>query len=330
MVLRKGALLALVLCAACSTSPGSDADADAGVSNDAGGPEAIAIDGGGRSEGAAGEPEADTDAASPAFEGTMALYELAGASSTVLRAFVSFHPPASHDYDDRVGPVGCTADHFDAQTKPAPPDANAGLLRISGFVGGKTLSNDPAQNPIGCMRPNAYYACAYPAGAPAADAEFAIDAGPIVPGPIAFAGNGGSDFQAFYVSGSPDDGTLTVQEDLAALHYDPTQDTILHATCTSPCTSARIVVELIAFSASSAASGWPYPSVGVLRCVATPAAQIALPRAAIAAALGSDSRLDTMTTSVVRLPGSSLQTRDKNGNALVADVGRGVFGSGPR
>jgi hypothetical protein len=277
-----------------------------------------------------GDSGADSAAASPSISGTATFYELAGAQSKALALMVSFHAPAPHAYDDRQGGLGCTADHYDALSTPLPPDSAAGLVRAAGFVEGKTLSGDIAANPIGCVRPGAYYSCTYPAGASAFDARFALSASPLGAGPIAFAVNGGPDFGAVYASGSPEDGTLALAEDLASVRYAPAQDTVLHATCSSACPSARIAFELRAFAAASAASAWPYPSVGLVRCVFAPAGSITVPHAAVAAALASDTRLDSITTMVVRLTHDPLQARDLNGNVLTADIGRGVFGTAPR
>jgi hypothetical protein len=277
-----------------------------------------------------GDSHATPDAISPLISGAVTFYELAGGQSTALALSVSFHASAPHDYDDRQGDFGCAADHYDALSKPAPSDANAGLLRVSGFVGGKTLSGDLAANPIGCVRPSTYYACTYPAGESAFAAVFAPSAGPLGAGPIAFAGNGGPDFGAFYASGSPDDGTLTVAEDLTTIRYDPTQDTVLHATCSSPCPSAPIALELTAIGSASAGSPWPYASVGIVRCIFPPAAPVAVPHGAVAAALASDARLDSIRTVVARLAHDSLSTRDLHGNVVTATIGRGVFGTAPR
>jgi hypothetical protein len=321
----------LLVCAAlvgagCSASSSGAAPGDGGAdaANDStpeAAPDAPATD---------ASAEASPDAPAPAFLGATTLFELANATSTTLALAVSFRTPAPHAYDDRQGGIGCTADHYDAVSKPVPHDANAGLLRVSGFAGGTTLSGDVAADPIGCLLSGPYYACTYPARAPAFEAAFAPGASPLGPGPIAFAGNGGADFAAVYVAGSPDDGTLSVAEDLTAIRYDPAQNTVLHPTCSSACPSARIAVEVTAFPSSSAAGGWPYASVGAVRCVFAAATSVAVPSGAIAAALASDARLDSVRTAVVRLPPAALVATDLAGNVLTADVGRGVFGVAPR
>lgn len=263
----------------------------------------------------------------------MTLYELASDAATALALSVSFHAAAAHDYDDRAGGLGCTADHYEAADKPAPADANAGLLRVSGFAGGTFSSGGLgalAANPIGCIRQQSYYDCTYPDGASAFDAVFVAYVSPLGPGPIAFGGNGGPDFGAFYISGSPDPGTLTVAEDLAALTVNPTQDLALHPTCSPACPSSRTAIELTAMAASSADAGRPYPRLGVVRCVFSSSASIAVPHAAIAAALASDTSLSSITTAVVRLPQTELQSHDLQGNVIAADVGRGVFGTTSR
>jgi hypothetical protein len=201
---------------------------------------------------------------------------------------------------------------------------------VSGFAGGRTLAGLAADNPIGCLVTGAYYACSYPAGESAFAAAFAPDAGPLGPGPIAFAGNGGDMVGALYAAGSPDDGTLRVAEDLTTARIDPTQDAVLHPTCAPACPSARLAVELTAFSASSADAGWPYPSVGVVRCLFASASAVTIPHGAIAAALASDARLDAVDTLVVRLPQAPLFAHDRSGNVLTAQVGRGVSGVAPR
>jgi hypothetical protein len=315
-----------MLASACSSSsspseardagPDATADADAAALPDTGSADAPA-DGG--AEGSA-----------PSVAGTMTLYELAGAASETLALSVAFHAPAPHDYDDRAGGLGCTADHYDAVVKPVAADVNVGFLRVSGFNGGRTLAGQPADNPIGCLVTSEYYACSYPVGESAFAAAFAPDASPLGPGPIALAGNGGSGVGALYVSGSPDVGTLAVAEDLTTAKFDPTQDAVLHPTCSTACPSARFAVELTAFASSSSDAGWPYPSVGVVRCVFASASTVTVPHGAIAAALASDTRLDAVDTVVARLPQAPLTAHDPYGNVLTAEVGRGVFGTAPR
>jgi hypothetical protein len=305
-------------CSASSPATGAhDAGLDATANGDATGPAPDAA-----ADGAA-------DGSAPSVAGTMTLYELAGAASETLALAVSFRAPAPHDYDDRAGGLGCTADHYDSPAKPVPPDVNVGFLRVSGFAGGRTLAGQPADNPIGCLVTGTTYACTYPAGQSALSAAFALDAGALGPGPIAFAGNGGSGVGALYVAGAPDDGTLAVAEDLTTVRYAPAQDATLHPTCSSACPTARFAVELTAFSASSADAGWPYPSVGVVRCVFASASVVTVPKGAIAAALASDTSLDSIDTAVVRLPAASLVAYDHSGNVLTAEVGRGVSGTAP-
>ena len=323
MPLSERALLCLAMLApACSSSPSAseprDAGPDATANDDATGPTTEA--------GSADAPAAD---AGPSVAGTMTLYELSGGAAETLALEVSFRAPAPHAYDDRAGGLGCTADHYDS-TKPAPPDVNVGFLRVSGFAGGRTLAGQPADNPIGCLVTGASYLCTYPAGQSAFAAAFALDAGALGPGPIAFAGNGGNGVGALYVAGSPDDGTLAVAEDLTTISYAPAQDAVLHPTCSSACPSARFAVELTAFPASAADAGWPYPSVGVVRCVLASASAVTIPHAAIAAALASDTSLDSIDTAVVRLPQAPLVAHDHAGNVLTAEVGRGVSGTAPR
>jgi hypothetical protein len=314
--------LAMLVPACSASSPATearDSGLDATANGDATGPtpEAAAAD-------------APAEGSAPSVAGTMTLYELAAPSSETLALAVSFRAPAPHDYDDRAGGLGCTADHYDSASKPMPPDVNAGFLRVSGFTGGRTLAGQPADNPIGCLVTGTDYACSYPAGQSALAAAFALDAGALGPGPIAFAGNGGNGVGALYVAGSPDDGTLAVAEDLTTIAYAPAKDAVLHPTCSSACPSARFAVELTAFSASSADAGWPYPSVGVVRCVLAPASAVTIPHGAIAAALASDTSLDSIDTAVVRLPQSPLVAHDHGGNVLTAEVGRGVSGTAPR
>jgi hypothetical protein len=297
--------------------PDATADADAAAPVPDTGPADAPAD-----DGADGHP--------PSVAGAMTLYELGGAASETLALSVSFHAPAPHDYDDNSGGLGCTADHYDSVAKPVPDDVNVGFLRVSGFNGGRTLAGQPADNPIGCLTTSAYYACSYPAGESAFAAAFAPDASPLGPGPIALASNGGGGVGALYVAGSPDDGTLAVAEDLTTIKIDPTQDAVLHPTCSTACPSARFAVELTALASSSADAGWPYPSVGVVRCVFASASTVTIPHGAIAAALASDARLDAIDTVVARLPQASLSAHDQYGNVLTAEVGRGVSGTAPR
>jgi hypothetical protein len=317
--------LAMFASACSASSPASearDAGPDATANGDATGP---------TPEAAADAPaDSAADAPAPSVAGTMSLYELAGAASETLALAVSFRAPAPHDYDDRAASLGCTADHYDTAAKPVPPDVNVGFLRVSGFTGGRTLAGQPADNPIGCLVTGAFYLCTYPAGQSAFSAAFAPDAGALGPGPIAFAGNGGSGVGALYVSGAPDDGTLAVAEDLTTVRYAPAQDAAFHPTCSSACSTARFAVELTAFSASSADAGWPYPSVGVVRCVFASASAVTVPHGAIAAALASDTSLDSIDTAVVRLRQAPLVAHDQGGNILAAEVGRGVSGTAPR
>jgi hypothetical protein len=159
--------------------------------------------------------------------------------------------------------------------------------------------------------------------------DFGASADPLGPGPVAFAWNGGVDFGPGTATASPA-GTLATQEDLGAIAYSATVDTALHLTCTGACDGGRVAVELTAISAATSGQGWPYPSVGVVRCVFPVAASVTLPHAAIAAMLASDASLDTVRSVVVALPPTPATTSDTTGQPLVADVGRGVFGVAPR
>jgi hypothetical protein len=332
MPVRIRLLVCLPLCAAaCSSSPASggagDAAADAPLASDGQSPGSD-----GAPADAAGDAPADAsgDATAPALEGDVSFYELAGGGQKVLALSVAFHAPGAHDYDDRSGALGCTADHYDAATKPFPQDADAGLFRASGFTGATTLDAGVATNPIGCVRTGGYYACTYPTGASAFAATFSPTASPLGPGPIAFAGNGGADVGALYVAGAPDDGTLSVAEDLTNMRYGTTQDTVLHPTCSSACPTSRIAVELTAAVPTMLGDPRPSPSFGVVRCVFASASSVTIPHAAVAAALASDARLLVVATAVVRLPQAPLVTHDNAGNLLTANVGRGVTGFAPR
>ncbi|HZU81899.1 MAG TPA: hypothetical protein VE987_03235 [Polyangiaceae bacterium] len=276
------------------------------------------------------------DSAGAAF-GDMRLLELtgtaigdAGSVAVVeLDAFVAFHADGPHDYDDRNGSLGCTADHYDATTRPAPFDADAGWVRMSGFSGGALLSGEQAAQPIVCMRAAGRYGCAYPTGTTVTGAFFAATSSPLGAGPVTFALNGGADFGTAVASDSPL-GAATTQEDLSAIRYDTAADTVLHVSCSGGCTPGRIAVELTARRASSVDAGFPYSSVGVVRCVLAPATSLSVPRQAVAAMFASDAALDSVVTSVALLPPAPATATDSRGNLLVADVGRGVFGVAPR
>ncbi|HXN30479.1 MAG TPA: hypothetical protein VN894_01400, partial [Polyangiaceae bacterium] len=191
--------------------------------------------------------------------GVMRLFELAGtvpaeggpSAVKVLEAAAAFHVAMPDDYDDRQSGIGCTADHYDAITKPAPTDADAGWLRMSGFTGGMLLAGGQAGQPIVCMRAAGYYRCAYPTGAITSEAFFSATASPLGPGPITFALNGAADFGARAVSGSPI-GSATTAEDLTAVHYSSSADTIFHVSCADSCTPGRIAINLTARQASTA------------------------------------------------------------------------------
>ncbi len=328
-------LLCLALCVlACSSSSSTnvahDTGLDASVMREAAPPASDASLESAPSDAESDGPEdARPDVLPSGLFGRMTFYELASTQAKELALSVSFGPAFFHDYDDRQGGTGCIADHFDATSRPLPRDVDAGLIRVSGFLGGTTLAGDDGSNPITCAIGGSYYGCTYPEGANAFAAQFAPTSMPFGPAPISFAGNGGNDFSAFYVSGPPNVGTLSVGDDLTALRYDPSRDTVLHPTCASGCPGARIAVEVTAFPLASAADGWPYPSVGVVRCVFEAAATVAVPHGAIAAALTYDLSLDAVETAVVLLPSARLQTRDFFGNSFTADVGRGVVGTSP-
>jgi hypothetical protein len=269
--------------------------------------------------------------------GEMHLFELAGTVATdsglstvvQLDAAASFHVAVPEDYDNRVAGIGCTADHYDATGKPAPADADAGWLRMSGFTGGPLLAGGQATQPIVCMREAGYYGCAYPSGTIVSGAFFAGAATPLGPGPITFALPGAADFGARALSGAPI-GIASTNEDLNAIHYSPTTDTALHITCSPTCAPGRIAVNLTAMQASTASAAWPYPSVGIVRCVFQAGSSVVIPSAAIAAMFAQDSALDTVVTAVALMPAAPLATTDDMGNQLVAEVGRGSFGVAPR
>ena len=267
----------------------------------------------------------------------MRLFELAGTVASangpsavkVLEAKASFHVHTPDDYDGRQVGTDCTADHYDAMTNPAPRDADAGWLRMSGFVGGGLLNGGLAAQPIVCMRSSGYYSCAYPSGAIASEAFFAATASPLGPGPVTFALNGAADFGARALTGTPI-GTAMTDEDLTAIHYSSSVDAVFHITCVDSCSPGRIGVTLVARQASMADMGWPYRSVGTVDCVFAPASSVVVPHEAIAAMFAHDTTLDSVVTSVVLLPPVPLTTSDSMGNTLTADVGRGTFGVAPR
>ena len=156
-------------------------------------------------------------------------------------------------------------------------------------------------------------------------APFAGTASPLGPGPIEFDTGSGADFASRAISSSPA-GTLSVQEDLTALSFSGSADTVLHVTCASGCEASRIRIRMTAVSSASAADGWPYPSVGLASCLLAGAAQLTVPHGAITAMFGADASLNTVTTEVVRLPAQPTQTTDVSGNPLVVETGQGVFG----
>jgi hypothetical protein len=324
-------LVVVVGALSCSSSSAKnaahDTGRDAAVMDDAAAP---------AKDAAAAEGAADADVDAPedvrvdvlprGLFGAATFYELALPKAKLLSLSLSFHEAFFHDYDDTQSGIGCTADHFDATKRPLPHDADAGLVRVSGFLGGTTLAGSDGSNPIGCMPGTTYYGCSYPDGSGALQAAFASSAMPFGPAAISFAGNGGNDFGAFFISGPTKMGTLTVSEDLTALRYDPTKDTVLHPACTDSCPGARVAVELTAFASSQAAVGWPYPSVGVVRCIFESAPAVTVPHAALAAALTYDLSLDAIETAVILLPSAKVQTHDFFGNQFAAEVGRGVAG----
>jgi hypothetical protein len=325
----------VVVAAACSTPGpgGSVAPVDASDAADAADAEAQAQLAG---DDASCDSRAMCDAGTVVL-GAMRLFELSGtAPSTagpsavkVLEAAAAFHAATPGDYDDRQADIGCTADHYDATARPAPADADAGWLRMSGFTGGALLAGGQAGQPIVCTRTAGYYRCAYPTGTIASDGFFSASASPLGPGPITFALNGAADFGARAVSGSPV-GTATTAEDLTAVHYSASADAVFHVSCADSCTPGRIAVDLVARQVSTASVGWPYPSVGIVRCVFAPATSIAIPHGAIAAMFAEDTTLDSVVTSVALLPMEPLVTSDAMGNRLIAEVGRGTFGVAPR
>jgi hypothetical protein len=334
--------LFLAMAGACTTSPAGSG----GLSVDGGFPERespgdVAVESasveGGPAD-ATSSSECSSEATCHAAVGGVAwLLELSGTVSSSngplaakeLDAFASFHAGVTHDYDDRQGGLGCFADHYATASKPMPADADAGWLRVSGFAAGPLLSGSLAMQPIQCVRSSGYYKCTYPTGTAVSDAPFAASASPLGSGPITFATNGGPDFGAVAVSGSPA-GTLTIGEDLSRIKYSVTADTVLHVSCTDSCASGRIAINLTAFPSTATDGGWPYPSIGVLRCVMSGASSVALPYAGIAALLSADLSLDTILTSVAFLPMKPSLGADADGNGFTAEVGRGVFGRSSR
>ncbi|MFO0722492.1 MAG: hypothetical protein U1E65_01835 [Myxococcota bacterium] len=279
-------------------------------------------------------PAADGGAA---ISAEMSLYELAGTASVGgqatavkrLRTTARFHQEIAHDFDDRQAGLGCIADHYDARARPAPPDKDAGSLRIVGYLGGPLLGGGIAQNPIVCVRLPTYYTCIFPSGAEVFGAPFAAATDALGAGPISFGTSEGADFGALSLMASPV-GTVTVAEDLARLRYDPGADARLHPRCSPACVDARAAIRLTALPASAESMGWPYSSVGEVRCLLSMSATLTIPRQAIAAMLGNDAALDTIITELARLPASSVTGADTSGRTLVVDTGRGVFGRAPR
>ena len=283
------------------------------------------------------------DGPSVVVTGGMGLFEIAGMLTTspdagpvagvVLQARASFHAPLTHDFDDRTGGLGCFADHFDATTKPAPTDDDAGLLRVSGYVGGASLTSGSIAQPVSCTRgANGFYACAFPSGASTTSVLFPPSASPLGAGAITFGTNGGANFGAVQTTATPL-GSLAVTEDLTSIHYLPTADATIGVTCTS-CASARVAVRLEAYPAADASVGWPYSTVGIVDCVfengGAVTAPVTVPAAAVSAMFATDAAIDTVKTTVTTLPSMPGTSTDQSGNPLSVNVGRGVFGIAPR
>lgn len=287
--------------------------------------------------GAAEDAGARPDGGSAPVSAVMSLVELVGTSSigsepTTVKRLVStarFRGDTIHSFDSRQGGLGCTADHYDAVTHPAPPDKDAGSLRMIGYLGGPLLGGGVVGNPIVCVRLPTYYTCIFPSGAEVSSAPFASASDPLGPGPITFGTSAGGDFGALSLDASPV-GSVTVAEDLARIRYDPRQDAFLHPRCDPACPGARAAVTLTALQASTERVGWPYPSVGEVRCVLALTATLTVPHEAIAAMFGGDLRLDTIITEVARLPAAPVSGSDVDGNTLVVDTGHGVFGRARR
>ncbi len=323
MTARLTAVFTLSIAACSSASRISAIPADSGI-----------VDGPPGAEDAPSGTDAGSEG-SPVVLGTMRLLELtglvdpAGAMVTFLDAQAAFHASLSHDYDDRQAGVGCTADHYDAAAKPAPADADAGWLRMSGFTGGQLLDAGLAAQPIVCTRVSGYYRCAYPSGTVVSGAFFAADQSPLGSTPIEFAMNGGAAFGPRAIHATPI-GKATTAEDLTAVHYSESADATFHVSCSDACALGSIAVDLTARQASSANAGWPYPSVGVVHCLLEPAPTISIPQAAIAAMFAGDTAVDSVVTSVALVPMAPATANDDKGNQLAAQVGRGVFGVAPR
>jgi hypothetical protein len=321
---------------ACTSPRAVEVDANGGLVDGGSGDEG-SVESGFTKEGAADGPCSPDATCSLRVSGVARLLELSGTVASPggslavkeLDAFVSFQAFVKHDYDDRQGSLGCFADHYQATAQPAPVDVDAGWLRISGFTEGPLLSGAQAAQPIQCVRVGGYYSCTYPSGTVASSAPLDPTANPLKPGPITFATNGGADFRALASTGAAA-GTLTVGEDLSVIRYSVTADTILHISCTDSCASGRIGVNLTALQSSTTDAGWPYPSVGILRCVFAGATVITLSHAAVAAMFATDTALDNVLTTVAFLPAEPIRGADSVGNVFIADVGRGVFGTSPR
>jgi hypothetical protein len=276
--------------------------------------------------------------AAPSVIGSMGLFQVAGiamsgdagpVSAVLLEARVSFHAPLVHAFDNRTSGVGCVADHYDATTKPVPTDDDAGLLRMSGYVGGSSLTNGSIAQPVSCTRgATGFYGCSFPGGQATGSVLFPPSAAPLGASAITFGTNGGGDFGAAGATATSS-GSVSVTEDLTSIHYVTTADATLDLTCTS-CAASRIAVRLEAYPSTSAAAGFPYSSVGIVECVVANTAQATVPAGAIAAMFASDAALDTVRTSVTTLPSMPGVSADPLGNPLYVDVGVGVFGIAPR
>jgi hypothetical protein len=321
----KGAVLALALAAGCSSSSSSSGGGDGGAAD-------VSVDHA-TEAGDAGDARVGHEL------GRMSLLQLGGliaaadggsTPAILLVASASFQPvTVVHDFDDRVGELGCFADHYDTTTRPAPADGAAGSLRMTGYTGGQPLTGTSVGQPIVCVQDAAgYYGCIFPSGAATSTVPFPAGSNPLGAGPITFGSNAGADFGAAQVSDQPD-GTLTVTDALGSIHYTAAQDTTLHLGCTG-CASSRVAVRLEAFPSADASAGWPYTSVGIVDCVLAGGTTVVVPSGAIAAMFSSDTALDTVRTQVVRLPAQPASTSDPAGDTLRVEVGSGVFGVAPR
>jgi hypothetical protein len=268
----------------------------------------------------------------------MGLVELTGAAAvdggsttvTVLDSWASFELAHTHDYDDRQNGLGCFADHYDAVTKPLPPDKDAAILRISGYVGGMLVSGQSAGQPVVCTMQNGFYACVYPNGAAAdVSSPFATQADPLGSGPVVFDTGSGADFGATFAQSTPVP-TLSLQENLASMTYTNGQSAAFHVTCSAGCASSNVSIRLTALAYATEASGFPYPSVGLVRCTVSADTIVTVPAGAISAMYSADARLDTVVSEVFLESSQLARATDAQGNPLYAETGRGVFGISPQ